>query len=80
MIIKYVFRKKPTAKQLSRKQSGFFDFGVGLGLFLLFAGTSAVITANENSSTAKNEVTNEVVVAQDQSSKSDRYAFYDTDC
>ena len=75
MITKYICSKKLTKKQLFCKQKGFFDFGLGLGLFLLFAGTSAVITANE-----KNELTEEVAVVQDQSSQSQHYAFYDTDC
>ena len=75
MTTKHIIFKKCTGKQLSGKQKGFFDFGVGLGLFLAFAGTAAVVTANE-----KNNSDEEVAVVQEQSSQSQRYAFYDSDC
>lgn len=59
------------------RQSGFFDFGLGLGLFLLFGGTAAVITANEQ----KNQ-TEDIAVIQDQPVQQEMLAYgdIDTDC
>lgn len=48
------------------KQRGFFDLGIGLGLLLLFGGTSVVISsnheaqrtfANQETETTTNEIT-----------------------
>lgn len=75
MTTNHITFEKHAGKQISGRQKGFFDFGVGLGLFLAFAGTAAVITANE-----KNNSDEEVAVVQEQSSQSQRYAFYDSDC
>ncbi|MEJ2180996.1 MAG: hypothetical protein P8Y28_11305 [Gammaproteobacteria bacterium] len=75
MTTKHITLGKHADKQMSGKQKGFFDFGLGLGLFLAFAGTAAVVTANE-----KNKSTEESSVVQEQSSQSQRYALYDTDC
>lgn len=61
----------------SGRQSGFFDFGLGVGLFLLFGGTAAVITANEQ----KNQTEN-IAVIQDQPVQQEMLAYgdIDTDC
>lgn len=77
MTTKYTIGKEHTGMQLSCRQKGFFDLGLGLGLFLLFGGTAAVITANE-----EKESTTEVAVMQElkQTSQNQHYVFYDTDC
>ena len=35
-------------KTSNRKQRGFFDLGIGLGLLALFGGTAAVVTQDKN--------------------------------
>jgi hypothetical protein len=59
----------------SGKQQGFFDLGLGLGLFLLFSGTAAVITATRDI-----ESVDKVAVAQEQISQSQRYVNDDEGC
>ena len=45
-----------TTKNLPRRQGGFFDLGIGLGLMLVF-GTTAVVTTPDESTIAKKDST-----------------------
>lgn len=37
--------------RLNRKQRGFFDFGIGLGLLAIFGGTAVVASSEESKET-----------------------------
>jgi len=69
MIMKYFICKKQVNKQL-----GFFDLGIGLGLFLLFSGVGAVIT------TTSDNDSKETVAMQKQTVQSQYYVAIDPEC
>ena len=56
------------------KQSGFFDLGIGVGLFLLFSGVAAVIT------TTSDNDSKETVAMQKQTVQSQYYVAIDPGC
>ena len=69
MTTKYVVCKKQANKQL-----GFFSVGIGLGLFLLFGGTAAVLSATSD------KESKETVAMQKQASQSQYYTPYEPGC
>ena len=58
----------------AHKQSGFFDLGIGVGLFLLFSGVAAVIT------TTSDNDSKETVAMQKQTVQSQYYVAIDPEC
>ncbi len=65
-------------KKQAHKQSGFFDMGIGVGLFLLFSGIATVITTTSDNNSK--ETVTEKVAMQDQTSQSQYYVAIDPEC
>ena len=50
--------------QSYRKQRGFFDLGLSLGLMLVFGGTAAVVDKDAESTVAKQDEQQQIVVVK----------------
>ena len=62
----------------AHKQSGFFDMGIGVGLFLLFSGVAAVLTTTSDNESK--ETVTEKVALQEPNSQSQYYVAIDPEC
>lgn len=62
----------------AHKQSGFFDLGIGVGLFLLFSGIAAVITTTNDDESK--EIVAERTAMQQQTAQSQYYVAIDPEC